>query len=239
VPPAPYDTLYAVGRRPKAHGPELLELEDLTPEEVALEMGAYDGAITYLDREVDRLLTELARRGVLDNTIAIVTSDHGEHWGDHNRLSHGNSMYRQLLQVPLVIRYPRRVPRGTLVPAPVSLRDLPNTILDLAGVASDARFPGGSLTAHLGAAPPAGQAPIIAGGSEAGWKDGLSVVASGLHYVRLARGREEIYDLDADPLDTLDLAATPRGRAALPQMRAILESVLGPPPGARPADPEH
>ena len=63
----------------------------------------YDDSIAYLDRQLGILLDELGRRGVLDNTVVIVTSDHGEHLGDHLLFFHGCSLYRQLVEVPLVI----------------------------------------------------------------------------------------------------------------------------------------
>ena len=79
----------------------------------------YEACIAYLDTELGRLFDELAQRGILDQTIIIVTSDHGEHFGEHDLWEHGNSLYSQLLHVPLLIslsrprpcRPPRRRPR--------------------------------------------------------------------------------------------------------------------------------
>ena len=84
----------------------------------------YDGAIASIDQEIGRLLDELRRRGVLDNTIVIVTSDHGEQFGEHGLNGHGNSLYLPLLRVPLVIRYPPRVAGSIRADEPVTLRDL-------------------------------------------------------------------------------------------------------------------
>ena len=72
----------------------------------------YDDSIFYLDRHLEVLLDELSRRGVLDDTLVIVASDHGEHLGDHGLFFHGCSLYRQVVGVPLVIVDPRRVPAG-------------------------------------------------------------------------------------------------------------------------------
>jgi len=106
----------------------------------------YDAAIAYLDRELDRLFAELARRGVLDRTIVVVTSDHGEQFGEHGLRGHANSLYLPVLEVPLMLRYPARVPAGRRVTQAVSLRDLPATILDLAGAGGVAPLlPGTSL----------------------------------------------------------------------------------------------
>jgi arylsulfatase A-like enzyme len=118
--------------------------KDATAAQIQAELDSYDGSIAYLDHELGRLFDELQRRGVLDNTIVIVTADHGEQFGEHGKFEHGNSLYRQLVEVPLVIRFPKRIPAGTTVPTPVSLRDLAATVLDLAGL-QPAGIGGGSL----------------------------------------------------------------------------------------------
>ena len=87
-----------------------------------------------------------SRRGVLDNTLVIVTADHGEHLGDHLLFFHGCSLYRQLVQVPLVIVDNKGVPSDRVVTEPVSLCDVPATVVDLLGLGRDAPFPGRSLT---------------------------------------------------------------------------------------------
>lgn len=94
----------------------------------------YDGAIAYMDSVLGALVEGLRARGTLDSTILVVTADHGEHFGEHGLRGHGNSLYRELLHVPLVIRAPGRVPSGARVARVVSLRDVPATLLDLAGV---------------------------------------------------------------------------------------------------------
>ena len=87
---------------------------------------------------------------MLDDTLVIVASDHGEHLGDHLLFFHGCSLYRQLVGVPLVIVDPKGVPAGRVVVEPVSLRDIPATVVDLLGLADGAPFPGRSLARILG-----------------------------------------------------------------------------------------
>lgn len=223
LPPRPFDTLFAPRAAPVYHLAEY-NYGDLTPRQTAQMLARYDGGIAYQDREIDRLLRELERRGLLDNTVVIVTSDHGEHWGEHQRLSHGNSMYRQLLQVPLLIRYPRRWPAGRVVPDPVSLRDIPATVLDAAGVANGGRFPGASLAAYVDDVPDAPRV-IVASNASLSTRGAASIVARGMHYIRKDHGGEELYDLSRDPRDERDIAATTEGRAALPALRALMDSL--------------
>jgi arylsulfatase A-like enzyme len=116
----------------------------LPPSYVNLARDCYDSCIGYLDDHLGRLIDELKRRGVLDHTIVIVTSDHGEGLGEHNLFFHGESLYRPEIHVPLLIVLPGNSP-PKVVSEPVSLRDLPATIVDLTGQATVAQFPGRSL----------------------------------------------------------------------------------------------
>src|SRR5690606_34087473 len=115
-----------------------------SPDEAAQALNAYDGAIAWLDAEMDRLLKGLEAQGQLENTVVVISSDHGEHFGEHELFGHGNSLYRQLLQVPLIVIYPK-LPQGMRVQQVVSLRDLPRTLMDLAGIRDEDRIPGTSL----------------------------------------------------------------------------------------------
>ena len=73
----------------------------------------YDDSISYLDQQLGLLLDELGQRGVLDDTLVIVASDHGEHLGDHLLFFHGCSLYRQVVGVPLVIVDPQASAGGS------------------------------------------------------------------------------------------------------------------------------
>ena len=87
----------------------------LSIDDVQMATDVYDDCIAYLDRRLGLLLDELSRQGVLENTLVIVTSDHGEHLGDHGLFFHGGSLYRQLVQVPLLIVGNKGVPAGRTV----------------------------------------------------------------------------------------------------------------------------
>ena len=91
------------------------------------------------------------------NTLVIITSDHGEEFGEHGVFDHGYSLYLDEVHVPLVI-LAATAPAGRVVAEPVSLRDLPATVVDLLGLAADSPFPGRSLAAHW-RVPPGAPAP--------------------------------------------------------------------------------
>lgn len=112
---------------------------------------AYDEGISYVDAEVGALLAELKRRGRYDNTLIIVTSDHGEQFFEHGEIGHGTSLHEVLLHVPLIMKFPCPGPncKARTVSAPVQHVDLVPTILDFVGLESRAELAGSSLIQPL------------------------------------------------------------------------------------------
>ena len=109
-------------------------------------MSQYDGGIAYVDQQIGDVVTWLKRRGAYDNTMIVVTSDHGEAFGERHRVGHANSPYQNLLHVALMVKYPHQTHRGT-EDRPVSLTDVAPTILEAAGIAVPQTMQGRSLTA--------------------------------------------------------------------------------------------
>ena len=68
----------------------------------------YDGGIAYVDHQIGEVVTWLKRHGAYDNTMIVVTSDHGEAFGERHRVGHANSPYQNLLHVALIVKYPHR-----------------------------------------------------------------------------------------------------------------------------------
>jgi arylsulfatase A-like enzyme len=194
----------------------------------------YDAGIVYQDHEVAALLEALRTRGLLDQTIVVLTSDHGEQFGEHGITDHGNSLYLPLLHAPLVIRYPGRVPAGVRVDDAVSLVDVPATILELAG--EPGTLPGRSLAdAWRGHAPP--RSPVLSDVERAIGNTGpgptqrgamRSLLASQWHYIRNGDGVEELYDDHRDPEELTNLAGSPAEAGILESMRQALARM---PPG--------
>lgn len=96
----------------------------------------YDAEIAFQDDHLGRLLRMLSEGGALDNTVVIITADHGEGLGDHGLMGHGFTVHQELVHVPLIIRGADHVPFGGVVHQNVSTRRIFHTLLDVAGLMS-------------------------------------------------------------------------------------------------------
>jgi arylsulfatase A-like enzyme len=218
-----------------------LDKTRLPPRDVQMAIDIYDDCIGYLDRRLAALLNELKERGVLEDTLVIVTSDHGEHLGDHRLFFHGCSLYRQLVEVPLVIVDPRQEAVDRAVAEPASLRELPATIVELLTLGSDNPFPGRPLTRFWRretAASVRQPEPILMEtgtpifltnqGREPAARGPLkSLIAEGMHYIRSADGLEELYNLGTDSDERFNVAGAPGASEFLPRLRDSLFRLLG------------
>jgi arylsulfatase A-like enzyme len=112
----------------------------------------YEAEVASVDALVGELVGELEARGVLDDTVLVVTSDHGENIGEHGMIDHLLSMYDTTLRVPLILRYPPAFEAGRVDTRLVSGVDIVPTVLELLGlVEDDASVPGRSLVSPDGA----------------------------------------------------------------------------------------
>ncbi len=105
----------------------------------------YDGAVAYMDAAIQTILNAVETLGLLDNTIVVINSDHGETLYDHECYFDHHGMYDQTLHVPLILRYPGKVPAGKRVSGFNRQQDLVPTLLELAGIETDIAFDGKSL----------------------------------------------------------------------------------------------
>ena len=209
---------------------------------------AYDDCLAYLDEQIGALFDELERRGALERTLVIITSDHGEGLGEHDLFMHGESLYRPETRVPLLILPPSRRPSGAVVRQPVSLRDLPATILDLISLRAGSPFPGRSLARHWAdrpvGPPPAGGNVVLSElkapnpsdpnqGRSPSHRGPMLALAEGDYiYIRNeGDGREELFHRRDDPHELRDLAGAEAMRPVLRRFRDAA-SRAGAPAGA-------
>jgi arylsulfatase A-like enzyme len=245
LPPDGKGTSFGLRPRAPSESKMLLEYWDrdklkLSERDVELVRDSYDDCIAALDRQVGSLLDELERRNVLRETLVIITSDHGEEFGEHGIFCHGYSLYAHEVHVPLLI-ITGKAPPGRTVVEPVSLRDLPATIMDLCALDAGSTFPGRPLAAYWRQTPGAPVSRATRAFSEVAIPRGIrpergrgssqkgftvSLVSEGLHYVVGAGGNEELYELATDPEELRNLNNDPGQDAALVRLRKSLGELL-------------
>ncbi len=167
-PPAPYDTLYdsaytgTMTAELFGHGHAVVS-GDIVPTERDIEylLALYDGEIAYWDFQFAKMLTYLGDHGLLDDSIIIITSDHGDMFGEHGKWTHGNSLYEEVLRVPLLIRYPGTLAAGQVVDTPAHMMDITPTLLALLGIPVPDHMDGQSLLPVMQGAPLTESRPIF------------------------------------------------------------------------------
>lgn len=205
------------------------------------DIDAYDDGVKYVDDYIGHLMEELERRGLANNTLVVITSDHGESLGQHHLRTHGKALYRELIHVPLVIWYPGHAPGGFRVPRPVTNAAIPATIMDLIGAG---RFPASSSLS-----------PLWQTGGAADWPDPLSELAHNAisdkedqvaksliptastgamkslvtpqwQFIAHETMGDQLYDWALDPTESTDLAQTAEGRTATGNLKARMGDMI-------------
>lgn len=184
--------------------------------------GLYRGELAYLDERIGELLNQFENAGILDETVFIITGDHGENIGEHGLMDHQYSLYQTLLHVPLVVTGPG-FDSGRQVEKPVQLLDLFPTILDIADVTFDpGDYVGDSLrdlrqlpdnrfqlAEYVGPQP-----PIETLTERYDCKRDISefnrqlwaLKRNGYKYIRGSDGSERLFDLREDPTERTDIS---------------------------------
>lgn len=209
----------------------------------ASDVDRYDTGVKYADDQLGALLASLRERGLSDNTVVVITSDHGESLGQHHLETHGRALYRELVHVPLVIWYPSRLPHGLKVDTPVSNAALAATIVDLVG-GRDPRFLGPGLDQFWNPNPPSIPSPLseLAANKYPGKRDAgadrliptatsgwmKSVVTPQWHLIVHQTMGAQIFDWVHDPGELHDLIHTPEGQAAANGLEPDLRSAGAP-----------
>jgi hypothetical protein len=173
----------------------------------------YDYEIAFADKWLAKILETLERTGLDKNTVVVLFADHGEGFGEHRHYFHGQSVYEEMIHVPLIIRVPGQPPR--VVDEPVALMDVGPTILELAGVTPSPALGGRSLApAVRGAALPPRPVPaeLLPAPS---WNHHARAVIDGDWKAinRVSDGLWELYNLKADPREKRNLFHVEKARA--------------------------
>jgi arylsulfatase A-like enzyme len=181
--------------------------ETLLPLDAAGLTSLYDGEVQHVDGLVGALLVMLDEHGLTDRTVVVVASDHGQELGDHGGYTYGHTLYDEVVRVPIIVAGPGVAAVGQAVDTPVSLIDLAPTLAEMAGTVLSGEAQGISLVPAL-----QGQAlderPVF---SEALYRvpfDQQAIRSGGYKLIyRESDVQVELYDLQADPAESHDLAA--------------------------------
>lgn len=204
----------------------------------------YDDGIRYVDDQLGHLLDELQKRGLMHNTLVVVTSDHGEGLWQHGLPNHGRALYRELIRVPLIFHYPGHIPAATRVETPVTNASIASTVVDVAGPGPQSPFPEPSLSALWGASslPPEPPA-ILSELAQNKYEDGQdrsanhqvptsttgsmqSLVTPEWHLILHEKAGQQLYDWVHDPGESHNTIGTPEGQEVAKQLTERMQAIL-------------
>jgi arylsulfatase A-like enzyme len=199
--------------------------DSIRESQVATLQSAYAAGIQYVDRHVRQLMEAVEAQSLLDETWILVTADHGEEFGEHGGFFHTHKLYEELVQVPLIVRFPAgsRVPRR--VAQQVRHLDLAPTILDVVGLPPEEAYEGTSLLPLLGGKNGLDLSAIsqvfsperwILALRHKGWKLILHLLPDSLDVASV-----ELYNLQVDPGETRNLADSQRPISAALRMQLL------------------
>ncbi len=227
------------GAAPLQGGQNAAELWKLRPQQTRDReelLGEYDSALAYMDAQLGKLFDELKARGEWNHTLIVVTSDHGELFGEYGLFDHGNGAHHAVIHVPLLIRYGDKVPAGGRMSAAVTQADLPATMLHLANPGVEQHMGGTTLSRLWDEQLTGGDEQAVFSETDkadipaipAEWparKGWVKTVISGTWQLILREdGQLELYNLRNDPLATRNLASAAEHRTHLERLLAVLSS---------------
>ena len=187
---------------------------------------AYDGEVAAADRVVGELIRGLEERGLYDNALVVLLSDHGEGLMDHGEMDHLILIYREVLQVPLIVKLPAGERAGERVASNAQLGDVAPTVYSGLGLDQSAELFGGDLLDLPGEPEPGAASRQIVSESvypriHFGWSDLASIVEGDLHFIESPV--PELFRLSDDPGERNNVIQ--EERAAARRMRGALEAV--------------
>jgi len=172
----------------------------------------YDAAVAYADDTVGKFIADLKKRGLYDRAIVVLLSDHGEGLGDHGELDHGVFVYREAIQVPLIVKLPKSANAGKHVASLAALSDVLPTIVGAVHIAPPPRVDGIDLLAAKENPNRQVDAESYYARLHLHWRQLTSVVTADYQYIEAPTS--ELYDLPADPTEKINVAGRDRREAA-------------------------
>jgi arylsulfatase A-like enzyme len=165
---------------------------------------AYDEEVFFVDVQVGRLLDGIRSRGLLDDTVIVLVSDHGEEFWDHGGFEHGHTMFQELLHVPMIVWGPDvRPPR---IGEPVSIADVLPTVLEALELPAEEGISGRSLWGSLTEGDPIPERGLVAEGNLYGPERKALIRWPHKVVLNIVTRERKLFDLEADPEEKEDRA---------------------------------
>jgi arylsulfatase A-like enzyme len=208
---------------------------EITQQQAEALAARYDAAISSLDHQLGRLLGFLAHQPDYENTLIVITSDHGEALGEHRSLRHGSTVYQEQVHVPLIVRYPASMapPVKGRDPSPAQTVDLLPTLLRAVGaplgVVDGQPLGSGRQTVFAQAGP-----AVMAVNHERRWL-AQAVIEDGFKYIETPDLQKQLFDLESDPFELRNVVDVNEDTAARLQARLTSWRQLGQGEGVGPA----
>ena len=162
----------------------------------------YENEIAFNDKYFGQLIDTLKKQGIYDETLIIVSADHGDEFWEHGSCGHGHSLFQELVSVPLMIRWPKSLPRGARFEAGADGVDLLPTLATLMGKSIDG-IQGRDLSAQMSVSDAYPQAVMASQGVEQ-----FTLAVSSAKVIYRGPGSLQAYHLKADPSEQQDVSAT-------------------------------
>ena len=173
----------------------------------------------------------------------VITSDHGELFGEHGTVGHGNNLYRPVVHVPFILSWPKGIPADKRVAIPVTLRDLAATILDLTGADAHEELPGHSLRVTLDVPSDDGDSRISLPYAMSSVHPAIdrwamftespsihgelhSLLLDGSYLIQQGDGQQLLYDFFTDPAEETDLAQDKQSQGRVRRVADVLQEVI-------------
>ncbi len=183
--------------REAARDMERFGLEDAATRDFLF--GCYLNNMAYADDLLGGILDRLKSRGAYERSLIVVCADHGDAFGEHGAYGHNSGVFQEAIHIPLVVKLPGRA-AGVEIPDPVSLVDLLPTLAALLGLRGDPSWQGAPMPLEAAG----GETRVVTTRAEG--ERLTAALIEGRHKYAFQLGRDELYDLDADPGETANLA---------------------------------
>jgi arylsulfatase A-like enzyme len=211
IPPPPYDRKFDPDYQGTVTGEGFFIDPSINPAMPARDLehiiALYDGEIGWTDEHVGKILADLDKLKLRDKTVVMLLSDHGEEFFEHGRKGHRQTLYDEVIRIPLIVRYPGHVPAGLRVRRQARMIDVAPTLLDLVGMPAPTNVMGHSLV------------PLFSGGELSGDTLAVSELFSVGRELRSFRRLDSkmIYNEQTKGASFFSLLEDPRERNPLTQ----------------------